>query len=355
MIFNRLFSRRVFGDSLAVVLISTLLMCLSFSVQAQDPFPITPEYYDKNLLDPDATWPRDPAVPDLPPLPDTDDPPVPADNFLHTHYWDGLHPPQMDPPPRLTAQVNEEKPLKADVIWSMRSPYSYIALQRLVWLQSNYNVDLTIRPVMPIAVRSTKGGKGKAGGAFGVWYKLQDAMWDAVRMGQYNGVPYKWASPDPVWQNLHPPGGEGYGYVHPPEKQPYIGWIVRLGCYAQLQGKSLEYVNQVSSLIHGDHVAHWPAHVKKHFNRIEGLDYDTAVKYMQKNIEEIDNCWLGNSQIQTQAGHGGVPLMIFQGEPFFGGDRFDAFVWRLQQSGLTKRNQPRPPFTTKPLRWPAGL
>ena len=95
---------------------------------------------------------------------------------------------------------------------------------------------------------------------------------------------------DPVWQTLHPPGGEGYGYVHPPEKQPYIGWVVRLGCYAQLQGKSLEYVNQVSSLIFGDHVAHWPAHVKKHFNRIEGLDYDTAVKYMQNNIEEIDSC-----------------------------------------------------------------
>jgi hypothetical protein len=49
--------------------------------------------------------------------------------------------------------------------------------------------------------------------------------------------------------------------VHPPEKQPYIGWLVRLACHAQIQGKSLDYVHHVSSLIWGDQVEHWPAHV----------------------------------------------------------------------------------------------
>jgi hypothetical protein len=49
-----------------------------------------------------------------------------------------------------------------------------------------------------------------------------------------------------------------------------------------------------------------------------------------------------------------VPLMTFRGEPFFGQDRFDEFVRRLLQNGLTKRPEPRPPFTTKPLRWPEG-
>jgi hypothetical protein len=57
----------------------------------------------------------------------------------------------------------------------------------------------------------------------------------------------------------------------------------------------------------------------------------------------------------ARTGHGGVPLMVFQNEPFFGGDRFDQFVWRLTQSGLTRRPEPHAPFTTKPLRWPAGL
>jgi hypothetical protein len=57
---------------------------------------------------------------------------------------------------------------------------------------------------------------------------------------------------------------------------------------------------------------------------------------------------------QSQTGHGGVPLMVIHGEPFFGGDRFDQFFWRLRQNGLTKRLKARAPFTTQPLRWPAA-
>jgi 2-hydroxychromene-2-carboxylate isomerase len=29
---------------------------------------------------------------------------------------------------------------------------------------------------------------------------------------------------------------------------------------------------------------------------------------------------------------------VFDGEPFFGQDRFDQLVWRLRQNGLTPRN-----------------
>ena len=57
----------------------------------------------------------------------------------------------------------------------------------------------------------------------------------------------------------------------------------------------------------------------------------------------------------ARTGHGGVPLMVCQDEPFFGGDRFDAFVFRLQENGMTRRAKPRAPFATQPLRWPAGL
>jgi 2-hydroxychromene-2-carboxylate isomerase len=335
-------------------LAAALMLGGTLGAQAQTvspPFPVTPELID-SLDAEDATWPDDPAVPDLPPLSDTDDPPVPKDNFLYSHYWDGLHPPEKQPPAPLSPQSNLDEPLKVDVIWSMRSPYSYLVLQRLVWLHSNYNIDLTVRPVMPIAVRSTKGGSGSAGGAFGVWYKLPDAMWDTVRSAHYNGVPFKWPTPDPIWQNIHPVHGENWQYVHPPEKQPYIGWVVRLCAYAQMQGKSLECVNQLSHLIFGNQEEHWPAHVKERFNRIEGLDYDEAIRFIQENPEKVDAVWLENSQVQTQAGHGGVPLYIFNGEPFFGQDRFDQFVWRLRQSGLRQRHEPIPPFTSKPIRWP---
>ncbi len=99
---------------------------------------------------------------------------------------------------------------------------------------------------------------------------------------------------------------------------------------------------------------HWPDHVKDAFNSIDGLDYDEAIQFIREHPEKVDAVWQDNQVIQLNAGHGGVPLMIFQGEPFFGQDRFDIFYWRLRQSGLTKRKVTRAPFTTKPLRWPDG-
>jgi hypothetical protein len=213
------------------VVVLGLLFFVSFGAQAKDPFPVTPELWD-GLNNPDATWPKDPAVPDLPPLSKTDEPQVPKDNWLATHMWEGLHTPKEDGfslRPR-TRPVTSEDPLEVDVIYSMRSPYSYLATQRLVWLNSNYNVDVKIRMVLPEAVRSTKGGSGKAGGAFARFYFFTYAMWDTVMQGRYLGVPYKWPTPDPIWQSTWPYEGENLLYVHPPEGQPYIGWIVRLAC-----------------------------------------------------------------------------------------------------------------------------
>ena len=338
----------------SVALLTGLVLVAPLGAQAKDPFPVTPELIDR-LNDPDAEWPHDPAVPDLPPLPSTDEPPPPKDNWLATHAFDGIHPPQKEFPAPLTAPVNEKNPLAVDVIWSMRSPYSYLSLQRLLWLNSNYNVDLTFRVVMPIAVRSTKGGKGSAGGVFGVWYKLIHTQYDCERTAEYEGIPYKWATPDPIWQTTHPFQGENWQYVHPPEKQPYIHWIVRLAAYAQLKGKSVEYMAEIAPLIWSGEVEHWPAHVKERFNRIQGLDYDEAIRFIRENPAKVDDVWLENSRIQAQAGHGGVPLMIFRGEPFFGQDRFDQLFWRLRQSRLTGRKEPRAPFVEKPLRWPDGL
>ena len=44
-----------------------------------------------------------------------------------------------------------------------------------------------------------------------------------------------------------------------------------------------------------------------------------------------------NQKAQRAGGHFGVPLMVFNGEPFFGQDRFDLFKWRLEKSGLQPR------------------
>ena len=63
------------------------------------PFPLTHEYYEGHLRDHEATWPTDPAVPDLPPLPSTDDPGLDPEAFLTTHYTNTLYPPKVAGPP----------------------------------------------------------------------------------------------------------------------------------------------------------------------------------------------------------------------------------------------------------------
>jgi len=193
----------------------------------------------------DADYPRDDAVPELPPVPDAVNPPPPPDNFNWAHFQDDVHPQPAPSPTPLTAIVNEENPLKADVCWSMRSPYSYLTMQRLTWLNSNYNVDIRICIIFPVAVR-TRGSGGKAGS--GRWYKWADTINDTRRVGKYEGVPFRFANPDPIWQNTWPTATADFA-VHPLEKQPYISWVTRLGNYAELHGKSLDYINAVSSLI----------------------------------------------------------------------------------------------------------
>jgi 2-hydroxychromene-2-carboxylate isomerase len=358
---------------LSASLFAAIAFGLPTHLSAQE-FPrITPELYDRLNSGMGTTWPKDPAVPDLPPMPVTDDPTMNQKAFLWTHFNDYVYPPQKQgvPKPR-TRPVTEADPIEVNVFWSMRSPYSYLALERLIYLNSNYNVNVNIRPVLPVAVRSTKGGKGKAGGLFASPYKVPDAMWDAPRQGQYLGVPFKFPVPDPIWQVWNPkgrvPGPDNWLFVHPAEKQPYIFWLTRLACYAQNKGLALEFVSQVSPLIWSGVVhpsneeaqadyrkGHWPNYVREYMNRVDGLDHDEAIAYIRQNPEEIDQCWIDNAEGMAETGHGGVPLMVINGEPFFGGDRFDQFFWRLRQNGLTRRTTPRQPTISRPQRWPQGL
>jgi len=80
---------RVGRSRLLVAAIAVLMVLSSFGVQAQDFPKITPELYDRLNASIDTTWPHDPAVPDLPPMPVTDDPVMNPNAFLWTHFHDG--------------------------------------------------------------------------------------------------------------------------------------------------------------------------------------------------------------------------------------------------------------------------
>jgi len=299
-------------------------------------------------------------VPEMPPVDNKMSSDSHQGNWLWVHYDSTNHNYKNEDsleaiPAPLTDVVTPEHPLKIDVFYSMRSPYSYLALQRYTWLNSNYNVDVNLKVIFPVAVRTPamfSGGTGGKGG--GRWYKWHDTLHDAARSGKYEGVPFRFADPDPVVQNHWPFENDHSGYILPLEEQPYITWLTRLGNAAQLAGKSLEYVNQVSPLIWGGRSDFWPADIEDAFNKT-GLDYDAAIKDIQKNPGKYDAVWQQNQVEFEASGHGGVPCGVFRGEPFFGQDRFNQLFWRLRQNGLTTRPEPREPFTTKPLRWPDGI
>jgi 2-hydroxychromene-2-carboxylate isomerase len=295
------------------------------------------------------------AVPDMPPIPDVVTPP-PTDTWTLRHWDEGFHEPQEQLPAQLKGYnnvVTEETPLEVDVFYSMRSPYSYLALYRLAYLHSNYNVNVNIRVIFPIAVR-TRSDSGESG-LTGRWYYFPYSLMDMPRTARYQGIPFRFANPDPILQDIGPTQDDTWA-VAPMEEQPYITWLVRLAIAAQLEGKALEYVLAVSPLIWGARtpLGEWPLHVEDAVNSI-GMDYDAVIEDIQKNPEKYDAVWSENSDAHQATGQGGVPTMAFNNEPFFGQDRFNQFYWRLLENGLTARKEPRAPLMAMPLRWPEGM
>ena len=43
-----------------------------------------------------------------------------------------------------------------------------------------------------------------------------------------------------------------------------------------------------------------------------------------------------NEQDHAASGHWGVPTFVFENEPFFGQDRIDLLIWRMESKGLKR-------------------
>jgi len=212
---------------------------------------------------------------------------------------------------------------QVDVFWSFRSPYSYLATPRLVALQNDYDVEFTVRPVYPIALRIPG------------FFKKVNPLWppylmrDCARLAEMQGVPFAWPSPDPIVQDL--------ATLEIAADQPYIHRLTRLGVAAQRRGRGLPFIHEVGKLTFGG-VRDWHRgnHLAGAAERA-GLDLaelDAGIAADPAGHEaEIER----NEAAQKAAGHWGVPLMVFRGEPFFGQDRIEVLLWRMQQAGLERR------------------
>lgn len=311
------------------------------------------------------------TAPDLPAPPSPVKDPPTAQNWQWRHHDDRVdnfesRPDEFDPYPPVanTEPATAESPLQLDVCDSIRSPYSYLLVDRLVYLRSNFNINVEIHVIFPVAVNApgVAGSDhpdqqtGDVEGGFkegGRWYKWADVLIDCVRVGEYLDTQFRFAQPDPIVQNHYPflDTNQNYGHVPQLDEQPWISWMVRLANAAEHYGKSLEFLLYTGPLIWGGASDFWPADIPEAFNKT-GLDYDEIIAEIRADPDKFDALWKANQQMAQESGHGGVPNMIFQGEPWFGQDRFDQIFTRLVRNGLTRRDEPVHPIVPKPRRFP---
>src|SRR5262249_23430394 len=167
------------------------------------------------------------------------------------------------------------------------------------------------------------------------FFKNANPMWgpyiarDSRRTAQMMGLPFAWPSPDPVQMN------SSTGEV--PKEQPYISRPTRLGVAAAERDNGLPLLREVSAIIFGGtRDWHLGDRLAKAVARA-GLDLAELDRDIEVNKERYEAVITENEAAQKRSGHWGVPLMVFENEPFFGQDRFDTLKWRLEQKGLKRR------------------
>jgi 2-hydroxychromene-2-carboxylate isomerase len=208
-----------------------------------------------------------------------------------------------------------------DVYWSFRSPYSYLVTPDLRRLREDYDVDVRMRIVYPIAIRDP-----------GLLFdpaqrnKTMYIVRDSRRRAEFLGLPFRPPRPDPIVQDMQTLGIA--------EEQPYIHRLSALGVEAARRGRGVEFVSEVSALIfggtegwnEGTHLADATARAG-----LDLADLDAAIEGGDQ-LEEVER----NQEALAAIGHWGVPCMAVRDEPFFGQDRIETLRWRLDQFGLKR-------------------
>ena len=211
-----------------------------------------------------------------------------------------------------------------DLFFSFRSPYSYLALTRTRRMVADYDLTVTLRPVYPLAVR-VPGFFKSANPQFARYVVL-----DSTRVAKHDGIPFRFPRPDPIVQDM--------ATLDVAPEQPYIHRLTRLGAAAQLEGRSLAFVNAIAPVLWDGSVKGW--HEGDHLARAAsaaGFDLAALDAAIAADPDRHEQVIADNERAHAASGHWGVPTFEFEGEPFFGQDRIDLLIWRMQQKGLQRR------------------
>jgi len=211
---------------------------------------------------------------------------------------------------------------RLDIYWSFRSPYSYLAIGRLGSIVRDFDIPYAFRFVRPLAMREP------------TFFERNRPQWmpylfkDILRESARLEIPFTFPRPDPISMNM------ATGKVD--AKQPLVDRLMGLGIAAEETAKrGLEFAHAVSRRIWGG-AENW--HEGGHLSDSAaeaGLSLAELEAFARDYPGKVEEAIAGNEEAQM-AQHWGVPLMVLDDEPFFGQDRLDSLVWRLEQKNLRK-------------------
>ena len=213
--------------------------------------------------------------------------------------------------------------LIAELYFSFRSPYSYLAVGRYRAMTEKYDLDIALRPVWPLAIREPDFFERNHPNWLGY------TMRDMLRVAQFHDIPFGAPRPDPIVQDV--------ATRRIAADQPHIRRVTRMGQAAARRGSGLPFAHEAGQLIWGGQ-ENWNAgdHLVSALARV-GLDPAEIEREVAAQSDALDAEIAANQDALEAAGHWGVPTLVFDGEPFFGQDRIEMVRWRMDQKGLTER------------------
>jgi 2-hydroxychromene-2-carboxylate isomerase len=208
---------------------------------------------------------------------------------------------------------------RVDVYYSLQSDYCYFLLDRLLEL-ADQQVDVVIKPVLGGVLRIPER------------YSNRDALeqsyfvTDTTRLAAFLGLPYAYPDPSPI---TFRPGSLWVAE----NKQPRNEHLYRLFVGSVRAGRGLAFLDTVGRMLWDGSTRNWDQgeHLRQSMQQaglnqdavLEATSWQDAQSYLEQNATDILN-----------DGHWGVPLMVYEGEPFYGQDRFDHLQWRMKENGV---------------------
>ena len=187
-----------------------------------------------------------------------------------------------------------------ELFFSFRSPYSYLALDRIYRLSRHYGLKLQIRPVLPMVMRGLAVPKAK---------RLYIVL-DSKREADQAAVPFGKIC-DPV----------GVG----------VERCMAIWPLAERQGKLSDFIFNAATDIWSQGVDVASDRGLKRILDETQIDWDEARKAL------ADDSWRSqadaNRQAMMEAGSWGVPSFRFKGKMFWGQDRIPALEQLILSSG----------------------